>query len=172
MTKQQWETVSSRVRAILNYGIAQTEWLQESRLARFIAAVPFLAQCGKATETSFAHLLIYLATLDGSVKQIFFHKPEDDKDLYSRLYPILNFYGGNEATLSCCRDLLALCMVSNYQRDAESDKSLGKYNPLNAGTWDAPSLIRELEESIKTSITPEIAEFYTVEEALRGYWKE
>ena len=172
MTKQQWEIVSSRVRAILNYGIAQTEWLQESRLARFIAAVPFLAQCGKATETSFAHLLIYLATLDSSVRQIFFHKPEDDKDLYSRLSPILNFYGGNEATLHCCRDLMALCMISNYQQDAESDRALGKYNPLNTGIWDAQLLIRQLEESIKSSITPEIAEFYTVEEALLGLWKE
>lgn len=172
MKHEQWELVSSRVRAILNYGIAQTKWLQESRIARFIAAVPFLAKCEKATETSFTHLLIYLVTLDGSVKELFFHQPEDDRNLYARLYPILNFSGGNEETLLCCKNLMALCMVSNYVRDAESDRIMGEYNPLNAGTWDAPSLIRELEESIKASSTPEIAEFYTVDEALRGYWKE
>lgn len=172
MTKEQWETVSSRARAILNYGIAQTEWLQGCRMARFIAAVPFVAECGKATETSFAHLLVYLASLDGSAKQIFFHKPEDDEDLYARLTPILSFYGGNEATLLCCQDLLALSMVSNYKRDADSDKTMGKYNPLNARAWDAASIIGKLEKSIQKNITPEISEFYTMEEALRGYWKE
>jgi hypothetical protein len=172
MTKEQWETVSSRARAILNYGIAQTELLQKSRMARFIAAVPFLARCGKATETSFAHLLVYLASLDGSVKELFFHKPEDDGNLYTRLTPMLNFQGGNESTILCCRDLMALCMLSNYQKNAEADKASGKYNPLNAGAWVAQPLIEELKASIHTRITPEIAEYYTVEEALRGLWDE
>jgi hypothetical protein len=172
MTTEQWETVSSRARALLNYGIIKAEWLQKSRMARFIAAVPYLAKCGKATETSFAHLLLYLASLDESARAIFFHKPEDDGDIYNRLLPILNFHNGNEATLNCCRDLLALCMVSNYQKDAEADKIAGKYNPLNAGFWVAQPLIEKLEASIKAKITPEIAEYYTVEEALRGYWDE
>jgi hypothetical protein len=170
MTKEQWETVSSRVRVILNYGIVQTQWLEENRLARFIAAVPFLAQCEKAMETSFSHLLIYLASVDGSVKQIFFHKPEDDEEIYARLSPILNFRGGNEVTLQCCKDLLTLTMISNYQRDADSDKAVGKYNPINAEVWDAPLLTEKLEESIQTSMTPDVAAFYTIEEALRGYW--
>jgi len=172
MTEEQWQTVSSRARAILNFGITQTEWLQRSRMARFIAAIPFLARCGKTTETSFSHLLIYLASLDRSVKEIFFHKPEDDGDLFARLTPILGFKGGNEATLHCCRDLLALCMVSNYKRDMETDRSVGKHNPLNAGSWDAESLTRQLSDSITKNITPEIAEFYTLEEALRGYWQD
>lgn len=172
MTTEQWETVSSRARALLNYGMIKAEWLQKSRIARFIAAVPYLARCRKAVETSLAHLLIYLASLDESSKEIFFHKTEDDSDIYNRLTPILNFNGGDEATLNCCRDLLALCMVSNYQRDAESDRAKGKYNPLNAGVWDAQSLIGELSELIRTNITPEIAAFYTLDEARRGCWQE
>jgi len=171
MTKEQWGTVSSRVRVLLNYGVTQTEWLQGSRMARFIAAVPFLAGCGKATETSFSHLLIYLASLDEAAKGLFLHKPEDDGDLYSRLAPILGFVGGNEEILHCCRDLIALCMVSNYRKDAEEDQKLGKYNPLNAGTWDAPSLIGTLKKSIEKRITPEIAEFYTSDNALQGIWQ-
>jgi hypothetical protein len=172
MTKEQWETVSSRARAILNYGITQTEWLQENRMARFIAAVPFLARCGKAVETSFTHLLTYLASIDGSVKHIFFHKPEDDGDVYARLGPILHFQGGDEGTLACCRDLLALCMVANYQRDAEVDQAVGKYNPINAQVWNAETLIKGLKDSIEKRMSPEIAAFYTVEEALQGYWEE
>ncbi len=172
MTKEQWDTVSSRARAILNYGITQTEWLQENRMARFIAAVPFLARCGKAMETSFTHLLTYLASIDVSVKHIFFHKPEDDVDVYARLSPILHFQGGDESTLACCRDLLALCMVSNYQRDAEADQAVGKYNPINAKVWNAETQISKLKDSIEKKMSPEIAAFYTVEEALQGYWEE
>lgn len=171
MTKEQWETVSSRARVVLNYGVAQTERLEKSRIARFIAAVPFLAGCGKATATSFAHLLVYLAALDDSAKELFFHTEEDDGDLYARLAPVFNFCGGDAELLRCCRDLLALCMVSNYRKDAEEDRALGKYNPVNSGAWDADALIEELTESIGQRITPEIAAFYTVEEALRGYWQ-
>jgi hypothetical protein len=141
-------------------------------MARFIAAIPFLARCGKATETSFAHLLIYLASLDASAKQVFFHKPEDDREVHSRLSPILNFQGGNEATLLCCRDLLALCMVSNYHKDAEADRDVGKYNPFNTGVWDVESIIADLKTSIEKRITSDIAEFYTIEEALQGSWQE
>lgn len=171
MTKEQWETVSSRARVVLNYGVVQTERLEKSRIARFIAAVPFLADCGKATATSFAHLLIYLAALDDSAKELFFHTEEDNKDLYLRLAPILGFCGGDTELLRCCRDLLALCMVSNYRKNMEEDRALGKYNPLSTGVWDAGALIEELTESISKRITPEIAAFYTAEEALQGYWQ-
>ena len=171
MTKKEWETVSSRARALLDFGVVEAEWLETSRIARFIAAVPFLAGCSKALETSFSHLLVYLASLDDSTKEIFYHKSEDDGDLYSRLQPLLGFHGGNGENLLCCRDLLALCMVSNYRKDAEEDWTLGKYNPLNTGVWDGLSLVGELSESIEKRITPEIAEFYTIEDALRGYWQ-
>jgi hypothetical protein len=62
-------------------------------------------------------------------------------------------------------------MVSNYRRDAESDKAVGKYNPLNARTWDADSWTTRLSASIQTKSTPGIAGFYTLEEALQGYWQ-
>ena len=172
MTKEQWDTVSSRVRVLLNYSVAQTNWLQGSRMARLIAAVPFLAGCGKAQETSFCHLLIYLASLDEAAKELFSHKPEDDGELYTRLAPILTFSGGNGEILQCCRDLITLCMVSNYRKDAEADQKVGKYNPLNAGLWDANALIGTLTESIEKRITPEIANFYTSEDALRGFWQD
>jgi len=172
MSTESWETVSSRARALLNYGIVQTEWLQRSRMARFIAEVPYLAGCSKAAETSFAHLLIYLASIDDSCKEVFFHKPEDDGDLYTRLTPLLSFSGGNKAVLDCCRDLLALCMVSNYLKDTESDRAIGKYNPLNEGAWNGETLIRELSGSVTGTISPEISVFYTVEEALRGTWQD
>jgi len=170
MKKEQWEEVSTRVRAILNYGIDQNEWLQRSRMARFIAAVPFLAGCDKALETSFVHLLVYLVALDPSARDLFLHKPEDDAMVRCRLSPLLSFSGGDQAVLRCCEDLLALCMVANYRKDAAADRAVGKYNPLNAGVWDAETLDQELTASIGKHITQEISAFFTVEEALEGYW--
>ncbi len=170
MNKDQWEQVSSRARVILNYGVVKKEWLESSRIARFIAAVPFVAGCRKAMETSFVHLLTYLVSLDESAKDLFMHKPEDDDAIHSRLTPLLSFSGGDEKILACCRDLLALCMVSNYCKDVETDKLMGKYNPVGKGIWDGEKLTKDLVASIVGAITPEVATFYTIEDALRGYW--
>lgn len=172
MKNGQWEEVSSRARAVLNYGVAQKEWLEKSRMARFITAIPFLAGCDKPIETSFTHLIIYLVSLDESARELYFHKPHDDGDIYSRLKPLLCFSGGDQEILQCCKDLMALCMVSNYKRDAKTDQELGKYNPLNNGQWNGDALIEDLSGRINKTITPEIAEYYTLQEALRGYWQD
>jgi len=171
MNNNQWEEVSSRARMVLNYGVVKKEWLESCRIARFIAAVPILAGCDKALETSFAHLLIYLVSLEESAKGIFMHKPEDDKNVYSRLTSLLLFSGGDETILACYRDLLALCMVSNYQKDVEADKLVGKYNPVGEGVWDGGMLVKELLESIRATISMEISRYYTAEDALKGYWQ-
>jgi len=141
-------------------------------MARFIAAVPFLAGCNKAMETSFVHLLTYLVALDEAARDVFIHKPDDDGDVYARLTPLLSFSGGDERILRCCRDLITICMVSNYSKDAEADRMVGKYNPVAAGSWDADEIIEKLVMSVKASITPAISGMYTVEEALRGSWND
>ena len=171
MTNEQWEQISSRVRAVLNYGIAQKEWLQSSKMARLIASVPFLAGCAKPTETSFCHLTIYLLSLDESARDLFFHKPEDDKDIYSRLIPISNYAGGDRNIIQCCTDLMVLCMISNYDKNVETDRAIGKYNPVNEAGWDYQTLSQKLIQSINKTITPEISRIYTIEEALKGYWQ-
>lgn len=171
MTKKQWGKVSSRARAVFNFGVEKSEWLEGCKMARLIAAVPFLAGCEKAEETSYTHLAIYLMSIDGSTKEIYFHKAADDADIYSRLQPICNFKGGDLKVIQCCMDLIALCMVSNYNKDTETDKAIGKYNPVNAGTWNHGSVSEKLIGDIKTNITPEISEIYTVGDALRAIWK-
>ena len=172
MKPEVWEKLSSRARAVLNYGIAQKGWLEQSRMPRFIAAVPFLAGCDMPLETAFSHLMIYLVALDESAKDIYFHKPHDDEHIYNRLNPVFSFSGGDQKILQCCKDLMALCMVSNYKKDMENDIKRGKYNPLNSGVWDGDALIKELIQRIETNITPEISAFYTPQEALRGYWRD
>jgi len=170
MTKEQWENVLSRAGAVLNFGIEKKEQVKNSKMAKLIAAVPFIAGCNKAVETSFSHLLIYLMSLDESAKDIYFHKKEDDADIYSRLIPISNFSGGNKEIIDCCMDLLTLCMVSNYKKDAADDKEIGKYNPLNSGEWDYDTISKKLIEKIDKNIIPEITNIYTKDDALKAYW--
>lgn len=172
MTKENWVKVSSRIRAVFNFGIEKSEWLEKSRMARLIAAVPFLAACEKAEETSFSHLAIYVMSIDDSTKEIYFHKREDDIDLYSRLTPISYFKGGNQTVIQCCMDLMALNMISSYEKDAEEDKAIGKYNPLNDGVWKYSEISEKLIKNVKNNITSEISEIYTVNDAVKGYWKK
>ncbi len=170
MTDLQWEDVLSRVGVVLNFGIEKKQQVKNNRLARLIAATPYLAGSSKALETSFSHLLIYSMSLDESVKDFFFHKEEDDNDIYSRLFPISSFYGGDSEIIQCCMDLIALCMISNYKNDAEDDKLMGKYNPLNQGTWEYETISVRLMKNIKKTVTNEISQIYTIDDALKGYW--
>ena len=69
-------------------------------------------------------------------------------------------------------ELIALCMVSNYNKDAKDDKAIGKYNPLNEGKWDYDSISKSLINKIETNINTDISTIYTVEDAVRGYWQK
>ncbi len=171
MTEEKWSYLVGRAGAVLNYGIEEKEWLKAGKMARLVAAVPFLAGCDKAEETAFSHLMIYLISLDESAKDIFFHRPFDDKDIYMRLFPVSNFLAGDAEVIRCCLDLMALTMLAGYKRDAEEDEKLGKYNPLNAGKWDYDREAKKLVEKIQRSSRPEIAEIYSLDDALKGYWK-
>ena len=170
MTNEQWENVLSRAGVVLNFGIEKKEQVKNSKMAKLIAATPFLAGCNKVEETSFSHLIIYLMSIDESAKDIFFHKEEDNCDLYSRLFLISSFSGGNKEIIQCCMDLIALCMLSNYNKNYEEDKLIGKYNPINKSDWDYETMSKILIEKIDKYKTSEILTVYTKEDALKGYW--
>ncbi len=167
-----WERISSRARAVFNFGIKKAEWLEKCKTARFIALIPFIADCKKAEETSLTHLAVYIMFVDDSTKELYFHKPEDDEDVYSRLQPISNFNEGNQDIIKCCMDLLALNLIAEYQRDKDHDKAIGKYNPFNTGKWDYKSLSERLIRDIKGSITPIIENIYSIDDSLYFSCKE
>lgn len=172
MTKIQWEKVSSRVRTIFNFGVEKSEWLENCRMARLIAAVPFIAGCNRAEETSFTHLAVYVMSIDGSTKELYFHKAEDDENPFSRLLPISNFSSGNQQIIKCCMDLILLSMISNYNKDAQEDMNIGKYNPIASGKWNYSELSKSVIKRIDENITPEISAVYTTEKALKGVWND
>ena len=170
MNDELWENLLSRAGAVFNFGIEQKQKLKNNRMARLIAAIPFLAGCDKALETSFSHLSVYLMSLDESTKDIYFHKPVDDEDIYSRLFPISSFFGGNREIIECCIDIIALCMLSNYKKDAEEDLAIGKYNPISLNKWKYETISSELINNIEKTMTEEIEKIYTINDAVEGYW--
>ena len=70
-------------------------------------------------ETAFSHLILYLISLHESARGIYLHRPADDKDVYTRLFPVSNFLGGNSTVIQCSLDLIAFTMLANYRKDAE-----------------------------------------------------
>ncbi len=172
MTNEQWSNLTGRAGAVLNYGIKEKEWLKNSKITRLIAETPYLAGCEKPENTAFSHLMIFLTAMHESAKDIYLHKPEDDKDILTRLFPISNFLGGDSSIIQCCLNLTGLCMLSDYHHDSDEDRRLGKYNPLNEGKWNYETESQKLLEKINKTITPEVTAVFTVEDALRGYWAD
>jgi hypothetical protein len=171
MTEEQWSDLAGRAGAVLNLGIKEKAWLKHSKMARLIAATPFLAACEKAKATAFSHLILYLVAMDESARNIYFHSPADDGDVYTRLFPIGSFMGGDPGVIRCFLDLTALTMLAGYKKDAGEDRRWGKYNPLNEGKWDYDAMSEQLIERIRENSRPEIEAIYTVEDALKGYWR-
>jgi hypothetical protein len=111
-------------------------------------------------------------SMDESVRDIYFHRPADDEDIYRRFFPISHFVGGNRNVIQCCLDLMALSMVSNYHKNIEKDTAVGKYNPVAEGKWNYQDISEKLKAQINNTITPEISAVFSVDDALTGVWDE
>lgn len=166
-----WEAITDRVSVVFNFGVAQKEWLKKNTIAKLITATPYLAECRKKEVIAFSHLSLYIIAQSEVGKNVFFHKEEDDLDIYSRLQPISHFVEGNKITIQRSIDLLTLCMITNYKEDAENDLKLGKYNPVALGKWDYDSLSKKLIENISANDDQDMDSIFSINDALRGYWK-
>ena len=133
-----------------------------NRTAKLIAALPFAAHCEEAERTALAHLAIYITELRGG-RTIGDHTPQDNVSPFARLRLLASFKGGEQDVLDHGMSQLALVMLASYERSQEEDRQRHQYNPLNAGSWDAAMLRRQLNDRIHAhpcefldSILPEI----------------
>jgi hypothetical protein len=67
--------------------------------------------------------------------------------------------------------LLALVMISGYERDIEKDAAAGEYNPVGAKSWDAAAMKTKLAAEARSVASAGMDEIMTVEEALHGWWE-
>jgi len=136
-------------------------------IARLIAALPYLAGCERPERTAIEHLGVYVLSVR-STRCAFFASPDDDRDVFARLEPIMRFRGGDRSIIERGMTLLALNMVADYDRDQGVDRVLGKYNPIAAGTWDADAMAGALRRRATEIDCPEMDEIMSSTEGDEG----
>jgi hypothetical protein len=169
-TSDHWITLSAAVTETFRLTEAESRGLFESRTARLIAALPFLAGCDQPERTSLTHLSVYLMASRGPTRWTFDHGAEDDVDPCRRLACIGTFQGGDSVVLGRGMRLLVLQMVCGYARDQAKDTVTGEYNPLLEGTWDARSMIDGLVAEIVERPCGEMDGIMTIHDAQTYWW--
>jgi hypothetical protein len=147
----------------------EKERLREGRIAKLIAAIPFLAGCEDAERTAVAHLGTYLLSVR-ETKPYFNARPEDGASPLERLRLGSNFKGGDQRIIERGLCLLALNMVSDYKRDIEEDERLGKYNPIAAGAWDFEDTVADLEYKIISVDCEEMDRIAPIKAIALAWW--
>lgn len=140
------------------------------RVARLVAAVPYLAGSEDPDRFALANLLtLYAATV---ARAVFDHRLSDDADLYRRLATFRCGPKSDERIVGYGVNLLALIMISDYLKDAADDEAAGKYNPFNSGAWDAESaksgLLADLEADYESAAL--FDPYMTPTEAVNEWW--
>ncbi len=166
-----WEMLCGDVCAAFQFSDRKKELLGKKNIARLIGALPFLAGCQNQKQTAIAHLSVYILSLSPTTKEIYYHQIwEDDKHVLNRLRPINNFVGGNPLVIKKGMSLLALNMLSDYQRDIDKDFEKQKYNPIGAGRWEFVKMKNQLLETINSIDCPEIDDIMDPGIACQGFW--
>lgn len=168
-TSSQWTTLTASIAETFRMTEAEGQRLSESKTARLIAALPYLAGCDQPERTALTHLAVYVMASRGATRWTFDHGAEDDVDPARRLACIANFQGGDAVVLGRGMRLLVLQMVCGYARDQAKDTVTGEYNPLLEGTWDAPSMIQGLVDEILERPCAEMDGIMTIHDA-QSYW--
>lgn len=168
-TDETWARISNDLAAAFRLDAAEAGALKVNRIAKLVAALPFLAGCEDAGRTAVAHLGTYLLSVR-ETKPWFCARPEDGASLFERLRLGANFKGGDEAVIRRGMSLLALNMISDYKRDLEEDAAAGKYNPLAAGDFVFEEAVEELEWAIAKVPCDEMDEIITAGEMPLSYW--
>jgi hypothetical protein len=164
-----WAEIAGSVADAFRMTAEEKQQFGEGRIARLIAAIPFLAGCEEAERTAVAHLGTYVLSLR-ETKPYFNSRPGDGITVLERLRLISEFKGGDARIIERGLCLLALNMVADYKRDIEEDARLGKYNPVAAGAWDFESTVVDLEYKIISVECEEMEEIAPLVMTPMGFW--
>ncbi len=142
--------VFESVENIFHLSDKEKVYLEKSNVARFIAALPFVAKCEDAKGKALSHLSIYLAEVrsDGYLGE---ENGDSIATVYEDLGILSSFDGGNPAVIQHGMSILALIMLEGYKDSSFTDMEQGIYNPLNDDSWDYYTLKANLLKDIKES---------------------
>lgn len=149
MFEREWPIMTEALSLAFRMTEEEREKLSELPIARLIGAIPFLAECENPERTAVAHLGTYLLSVR-ETKPYFNANENDDRDILDRLHLIMQFDGGRREIIDRGMALIALSMITDYQRDIQIDAATGKYNPVTSGSFSyetvSPELVRKIEE--------------------------
>ncbi|MBB6479524.1 hypothetical protein [Spirochaeta isovalerica] len=166
-----WHELIDRMSVLFSLSDDMNQRFKKCKLAKLIAALPFIAGCDDPYRTALSHLSItYLASHEAG-KDIFNHNFADNKALLKRLEPISHFSGGHKTIIDRGMNLLAVIMLADHKKDIENDKISDKYNPLSSEVWNFEKQIFHLEKAINSIYCPQMDEIITFEDA-KAYWWE
>ncbi len=167
--EETWRRISGEIAGAFRMTAEEAEEFGRHKIARLIAALPYLAGCDDAGRTAVAHLGTYV--LSGrETKHWFNATARDSASILERLWLISDFRGGDAKIIERGLKLLALNMISDYGRDVAEDATLGKYNPVAAGDFDFRKTVEDLEWSILSTSCPEMDEIISIGEMPLGFW--
>jgi hypothetical protein len=116
-----WPEIAESIGKAFNMDAEEQEELRDKRVARLIAAIPFLAGCEQPARTAVAHVGTYLLSIRNT-KPFFNADATDDIHILERLRLIMNFRDGDKKIIDKGMSLLALCMIDDY-KDYESTRA-------------------------------------------------
>ena len=151
------------------------EFLTNSKIPVFcttnlLVELPFIANCHTPERTAITNLILYKMSVSECTKRFFYHTEKDDLDVLSRLKPFFAFSDGNKDIIDKGLCLIALQMLSGYQRDIIKDIRKNKYNPLVNKQWQYEKIKSDLIKKIKSVDCSEIDHIMTIKNALFEWW--
>lgn len=167
-TESTWLDLADHVAASFRLTEEENQILRDSRIAKLLAAIPFLAGCENPARTSISNLAVYMMSVNES-KAFFNATPDDDNDVFARL-SLARFDGGDEAIIKRGLSLLALNMIADYKRDVVWDLANSKYNPIANGAWDFEALHAQLTSTIEAIDCPQMDEIVEAHQIVNNFW--
>jgi len=171
-TDAEWDGLVGNISEVFRMSAAEREHLAHSTTARLVGSLPFLAGCPNPTRVALSHLAIFILASGETTRRIFDHVPEDDRSPLIRLEPISHFPGGDPAVVRKGMAILALRMLSGYDKDRNKDAAGGEYNPLNSGAWKKEEIAARLQAEAHSSKIPELDSFLETGTDAQEYWDD
>lgn len=167
--KFNWEDISTKIAQSFNFSSDEVNRLCNSKTAKYIAAIPYAANCYEAERTAMAHVAVYIIA-NKSCRKIFDHNEKDNEELFNRLHLISTFKGGDKDIINKGMNLLALQMISGYFCDKEKDTLSGEYNPLNDEKWNYEILKEDLVKKTDCIENTLLDSIMSSQDALESKW--
>ena len=164
----QWDLIVGMVADAFRFTSEETERFRSREIPKLIAAIPFLAGCKDPLRTAISHIGTYILSV--RLPEVAKTIPSDDECLFRRLDPINHFMGGDNEIAQRGMNLIALCMICDYERDVEEDRKLGKHNPISAGTLDFEEQKSDLIGRIKSVQCDEMDAILPIEKCYSSFW--